>query len=282
MSALLLARGIAGPTGKIVLGDSESGRGSIYADVIPGGYETFDITPPFTPAVYIAALDAVENSGATVGIVDSGSHEWEGLGGVLEMAGESESANGKSLNNWRIPKMEHAKFIQRLLRCSIPMIICLRAKYKTRQTKDAATGKKIVTKDEVTSPIQAEDFIFEATCHAEILPRHNINLTKGGHPTLAECFPTIDQGPLTVEHGAAIAKWCANAGGGKRASSDSAEMRTAKKKLFAVTEKIHSGDPAKLLQWLVDEALLPPEATLDTLSLPLILATIPKAERKLA
>ena len=44
-SALLLARGMAGPSGKIVVADSESGRASLYADVHPetGGFDTFDL-----------------------------------------------------------------------------------------------------------------------------------------------------------------------------------------------------------------------------------------------
>ena len=49
MSALLLARGLAGASGRVVLIDSESGRGSIFADLIPGGYSVVDIEPPFSP-----------------------------------------------------------------------------------------------------------------------------------------------------------------------------------------------------------------------------------------
>lgn len=204
-SALLLARGLAGPKGKIVVADSESRRASLYADVLPGGFETFDLCEPFSPARYIEAVDSIERSGAAVGIIDSGSHEWEGPGGVLDQAGENEHKSGKpGLHNWRLPKLEHAKFVQRLLRTKIPFIICLRAKYKSRQTKE--NNKTVIVRDEHVSPIQAEDFIFEATCHFEINPDHSINLTKCSHPTLRNCFPT--QGPITVEHGALVAAWC--------------------------------------------------------------------------
>lgn len=133
-SALLLARGMAGPSGKIVVADSESGRASLYADVLPGGFETFGIDAPFSPARYVEAIDAIEASGAAVGIIDSGSHEHEGPGGVLDMAMENEHRSGRAgLHNWKTPKFEHAKYVQRLLRIKIPIIICLRAKYKTRQ-----------------------------------------------------------------------------------------------------------------------------------------------------
>lgn len=212
-SALLLARGLAGAKGKIVMADSESGRGSLYADIPEiGGYETFDLAAPFSPTRYVQAIDAIEQAGAAIGIIDSGSHEWEGIGGVLDMAGEIEERSGKSgLHCWKTPKFEHAKFVQRLLRTKIPLIVCLRAKYKSRQKKDDK-GKTIIVKDDTTSPIQAEDFIFEATCHAEILPNHSIILTKCSHPSLRDCFPKDRTEPIAIKHGEALAKWCASPG----------------------------------------------------------------------
>lgn len=222
-SALLLARGFVGPAGKIVLADSESGRGSLYADVLPGGYNVLEITAPFSPAKHIEVIKAIEQSGAAIGILDSGSHEWENLGGVLDMAAEREAQSGKpGLHCWKIPKMEHAKFMLALLQSSIPWIICLRAKYKSRQQKNAH-GKTEIVKDDHTTPIQAEDFIFEMTCHAEILHDHSIHLTKCSHPALRSCFP--EKGPITIAHGEALAKWCANPGTG---ASDSAPVPHAK------------------------------------------------------
>src|SRR5690242_14701502 len=104
-SSLLLARGLVGPHGQIVMIDTESGRGSLYSDVLPGGYDVLELREPFSPMRYIEAIQAVEKSGAAVGVLDSGSHEWEGLGGVLDMAGEREAKSGKAgLHNWREPK----------------------------------------------------------------------------------------------------------------------------------------------------------------------------------
>lgn len=267
-SALLLARGLAGPSGKIVVADSESRRASLYADVIPGGFETFDLCEPFTPARYIAAVNAIEDSGAAVGILDSGSHEWEGIGGVLEMAGDNEQRSGKpGLHNWKTPKFEHAKFVQRLLRTKIPFIICLRAKYKSRQGKDDR-GKTVIIKDDFTSPIQAEDFIFEATAHFEILPNHSIRLTKCSHPALAKCFP--DKAPIEIKHGELIGKWCEAPSGGAPTTTTkpevSAELKAAKKKVWDLTQSQHGGDVPRFKQWLIDEALIDPDAALDELT----------------
>ena len=217
-SALLLARGFAGPKGKIVMVDSESGRGSLYADVLPGGYDTVELSQPFSPSRYIEAIDTVEASNPAIGIIDSGSHEWEGIGSVLDMAAEIESKSGKpGLHCWRTPKMEHAKFMLRLLQSSIPWIVCLRAKYKSRQTK--VDGKTAIVKDEATSPIQDESFIFEMTAHFEILQSHNIIVTKCSHPELRKCFPENQKEPISIKHGELLAAWCQNPGGSKPATT---------------------------------------------------------------
>lgn len=262
-SSLLLARGMAGPNGKIVVADSESRRASLYADVLPGGFETFDLCAPFSPQRYIEAIDAIEESNASVGILDSGSHEWEGPHGVLDMAAEIEEKTGKTgLHCWKTPKFEHAKFVQRLLRIKIPIIVCLRAKYKSRQKKDER-GKTIIVKDEATSPIQAEDFIFEATCHFEILPDHSINLTKASHPSLRECFP--EKGPIAIKHGEMLAQWCQAPGKtvaptatDKQAPRKLSPVDECKVRLWSLLESVHHGEKgassvakmeAKLIQW---------------------------------
>jgi len=260
-SALLMARGLAGPKGKIIMGDSESGRGSLYADIPEiGGYQAFDLAAPFSPARYVEAIDAIESAGASVGVLDSGSHEWEGIGGVLDMAGEIEAKSGKTgLHCWKTPKFEHAKFVQRLLRTRIPFIVCLRAKYKSRQTKNEA-GKTIIVKDETTSPIQAEDFIFEATCHAEILQNHSTVLTKCSHPGLRACFPKDKTTPITIANGQTLAAWC-NSGG-----KPNGDLAALKKELWQLTEKIHGGDRKKLAQYLWDECLMKLDENLETLT----------------
>lgn len=267
MSALLLARGLVGTAGDIHLIDTESRRGSLYADVIPGGFSVLDLDAPFTPARYIQALEAIYAAGAKIGVIDSGSHEWEGMGGVLDMAGENESKSGRAgLHNWKQPKFEHAKFVQFLLRSPIPLIICIRAKYKTKQKKE--NGKTVIIKDDFTSPIQAEDFIFELTAHAEILSDHSINLTKCSHPDLRKCFP--ESGPITSQHGELVAKWCA-AGGSTPSTSttkaaESPAIRALKAKLWDLTKHIHQNDLKALETYLVSANFLDPDGTLAGLS----------------
>jgi hypothetical protein len=256
MSALLLARGLVGPSGDIHMIDTESRRGSLYADVIPGGFSVLDLEPPFTPERYIKAFNTTVKAGAKVLVIDSMSHEWEGIGGVLDMAGDNEARSKKpGLHNWKQPKFEHAQLVQTLLRSPIPLVLCIRAKYKSRQEKNNE-GKTIIVKDKFTSPIQEDGFIFELTAHAEVLPDHSINLSKCSHPALRECFPK--SGPITTQHGELIAKWCA-AGGQPVAPANplEAELKVIKTKIWNATKTQHSGKTwGDLEVWLASKQLI--------------------------
>ena len=281
-SALLLARGFVGPNGKMVLIDSESGRGELYSDVPEfGGYEVLPLDEPFSPSRYIEAMGIVEKSGAAIGICDSASHEWEGISGVLDMADQSRERSGKDgLHNWRKPKMEHAMFLQKLLRSPIPWIICLRAKYKTRQAKDN-NGKTIIVKDDVLTPIQADDFIFESTVHAALDMKHNFWPTKVSHPELAKCLPNGT--PITLEHGRLLASWCQNPGSSPTAPTKEQPTKSLPSgptkmllELRNITASIHKWNGQKdtwesakcaLEDWLVEQTILGESETLADLSL---------------
>ncbi len=264
-SALMLARGIAGPKGRIGMIDTESGRGSLYADVIPGGYDVMELTAPFNPSRYVDAITASESAGIDVLVIDSMSHEWEGIGGVLDMAGDNEQRSGKAgLHNWKTPKLEHNKLVLKLLQTRLAVICCIRAKYKSRQTKDG--GKTVIVKDEEPSPIQSEEFIFEMTAHAMILGDHTIRLTKCSHPALGDCFPQDGKEPLSIKHGECIAKWAA---GGKMSApqsqaAPSSELEGLKAQIRAVAKERFGGSLKELQQHAWDEAIIDPDG--ETLS----------------
>lgn len=307
MSALLLARGFVGPAGKVAMIDSESGRGSLYADVIEGGYDVCQITEPFSPQRYIEAIRSVEEAGYAIGIIDSASHEWEGIGGVLDMAATKEEQSGKpGLHCWKQPKMEHAKLMLKILQSPIPWIVCLRAKYKSRQIKDER-GKTQIVKDDHPSPIQAEDYIFEMTAHAEILPDHSIHLTKCSHPALRECFPS--KGPITVKTGYLVARWCQapatqlQTPDPKKGAaeppmtdkpSDRAKVKAYRRQLWEITRGVHGcrkeddGDLAvtgqamyQLNQWLIDEGVIADTETYKELGVDRLAEVVGKVEAKL-
>lgn len=274
-SALLFARGLVGPKGKIVMIDTESGRGSLYADdALVGGYEVLEMDAPFSPQNYIDAIDACDDHKADAVIIDSMSHEWEGIGGVLEMAAEIEARNGKSLNNWNKPKMEHAKLLGRILRTRSHMICCIRAKYKTRNKTDKQTGKKTVERDDVTSPIQSEEFIYEMIVNAEILPSHAAFITKT-HKDLVSILPKgIDQ-PFAIEHGAAVAKWCV---GGKAAPVSTAQKSgaTEEQRERMLGQLCDKHGPDAVQEYAIAKGIIQPGQNLD--DWPLVHVVTTKAE----
>src|ERR1035437_8127939 len=151
MSALLLARGIAGPKGNVTLIDTENKRGSIFADLIPGGYNSLDLDAPFSPDRYQEAIAEAEKL-ASVIVIDSMSHEWSGEGGVLDWAEEELQRMGGGDNNkmrsWIKPKMSHKMMVQRLLRTKCALICCLRGEEKTHITKPADGQRGKVITDE--------------------------------------------------------------------------------------------------------------------------------------
>lgn len=201
-SAILLMRGLVGPNGKFGLLDTETGRGKIYAN-LAGGYEYGELTPPFTPERYTQAIKIAESSGLSGLIIDSASHEWEGIGGIGEIA---EANNLKGLNKWASPKARHKKFMWSLLTTRMHIIVCLRAKEKMLQGKDDATGKDTIVSGGWV-PIQEKGFGYEMTVRL-FFPGGG----KKGVPEIRKCpadllgaFPEGAQ--VSVETGARIAEW---------------------------------------------------------------------------
>lgn len=138
-SGLLLAAGLAGPSGVVGMVDTEKKRGSLYADdpairaAMPGGkYKRVDLSAPYTPACYIKALKALEAAGCTVALVDSGTHEWSGEGGCCDIA-EQNKLGG--LPNWAKAKLEHKRFLAYCLSSEMHIIFCLRAHEKAKPVK---------------------------------------------------------------------------------------------------------------------------------------------------
>lgn len=201
-SAILYARGLVGPTGKIGFIDTENKRSRFYADVA-GGFDVIDLDPPFTSQRYIEAIKAFEDAGYKAIIIDSISHEWEGSGGVLEQADAIEQATKRAgLHCWAKPKAAHKKLMNELLQTRAHLIFCCRVKEKVVQAK--VNGKtEIVNEGFVV--VQEKAFIYEMTV--------SMMLAEGSHiPTIQKCpgdlefaFP-VDK-TLTSDVGATVAKW---------------------------------------------------------------------------
>jgi energy-coupling factor transporter ATP-binding protein EcfA2 len=164
-SALRLARGLVGPKGRIAVIDTEAGRALHYAD--EHEFDHGELVAPFRPAAYQAAIESAEKDGYGAVIIDSLSHEYEGVGGLIEWADECLAAGAKSPANWKEPKMAHRKMMNRLLQMRCHLIFCLRAEEKMLMKKEG--GKTIIVPAsdrpliERWHPICEKRFMYEMT-----------------------------------------------------------------------------------------------------------------------
>lgn len=162
-SALLMAAGIAGRTGRVGFIDTENGRGEMYADspgivkALPDGYDYLRLDPPFSPERYTEYIQAAEKAGITVCVIDSGTHEWEGIGGCTEIAEKNPLGR---MPNWSKAKMAHKRFVNHLLSSPMHLIFCLRAREKVKIFKKGdlmATGAFIPSDESL--PVAEKDCV---------------------------------------------------------------------------------------------------------------------------
>ena len=239
-TSLLLARGIAeemtgrkgAPIGYI---DTENRRALHYKDAFPEMVHLdFRATDDdgtmlgFGPERWIEAIDAADAAGLPVVILDSVSHSWEGVGGILDMqaeelerlASEAEAkAGGRyavdpakfSEQAWIRPKARYRRFIDRIVRAKTNVILCNRAK-PVRQsgfgdkTRNARQTK--LRRDDVPWDIAGDaSMIFEMTVSVILdpaapgCPVHQIKV--------ADQFKgLLDRNrPMGIETGRAMAAW---------------------------------------------------------------------------
>lgn len=250
LSALYLARGFVGPSGRIGMIETESGRGEAFADILPGGYDVLPLRDTFSPQAYGQAITAAEAANLDALIIDSASHEWEGKGGVLSMAADNQAAGKKGVIVWQQPKMEHQRhFMLRLMQTPIPLVIlCMRAKYPMQE--EVVNGRKEWVRSKILEPIQADNILSEMFVHAWIDREHRLHVTKYTRDDWRQIF--VEGQPISIETGQRLAAWAK--GGTDAGYRENPSLQDAK----AAGEPISSGPGA-----LLDDARAKSEEGLD-------------------
>lgn len=127
-SALRLARGIAGPNGKVAVLDTEGGRTLHLKEAF--AFDANVMQAPFRPERFAEAALAAEKAGYDVLVIDSFSMEWVGLGGVLDWQAEEHAKLGgsdaKKGQSWIKPKVAHKAMVYSLLQRRIPIVFSIR------------------------------------------------------------------------------------------------------------------------------------------------------------
>lgn len=199
MSALLLAKGLVGEWTKIGIIDTENESASLYTHL--GEFQTLLLGPPFTPERYIEAINAGISAGFECIILDSSSHEWNGLGGCIDLNEKLAQSKykGNTWSAWNEITPRHDKFVQTVLQAPVHIITCTRSKMETVMTDDKKV-KKLGMKD-----IQRDGWEYELTV--------SLNIDRDTHTAIAskdrtELFEGKEPFIITEETGKQIKDWC--------------------------------------------------------------------------
>jgi DNA polymerase III delta prime subunit len=187
-SALKIAHAMAGDK-RVCLIDTERGSASKYADVFPD----FDVIEldSFNPNNFVEAIRlVVKSKDYSVLIIDSISHEWEGKGGALELAGHN-------FANWAKVTPLHNAFVDEMLRAPIHLIATMRAKEEysmdKEDGKDGKSTKSVVTKKGM-EPIQRKGVQYEFDIIGSLDMDNSMTIEKTRCSSLQGLvFPYADQ-----------------------------------------------------------------------------------------
>lgn len=211
MSALLIAKGMTGDWNKIAVIDTENNSSDLYAHL--GDFNVLQLEAPFTPERYMKAIEACENAEMEVIIVDSVSHEWEGMGGILNI---HNGMTGNSFTNWGKLTPRHNAFVQRMLQSKCHIIGTIRSK---QDYVLAEKNGKYVPEKHGLKGVTRDGMDYEFTLVLELDLKHNATSTKDRTGLFMDKPPFIP----TEETGKMILDWC----------NEGTDLPTIKKKIKA-------------------------------------------------
>ena len=233
-SALLVARGmaevVAGKGAPIGVVDTENRRALHYRKDFPEMVH-FDMKAVddkgemvgFGPERWIEVIDEAEKASLPVLVIDSFSHAWEGVGGVLDLhaqaldrltRGDDSKKDARSQLAWAEVKPRYRRLIDRIVRAKTNIVICTRAKpvMQDMRTKQNARTTKTRRKDVPWDPAADGDLMFEMTAMMILDPEHP------GCPIYrikcADQFKSLfdPRRQMGVETGRAMAEWARGQG----------------------------------------------------------------------
>ena len=252
-TALLMARGIAEivtgkPGAAIGYVDTENRRALHYKAAFPEMMH-FDMKAVddagnvvgFGPERWIEVIDAAEAAGLPVVILDSFSHAWEGVGGVLDLhattldrltRGDDSKKDARSQLAWAEVKPRYRRLIDRIVRAKTNIIICTRAKpvMQDFKTKQNARPTKTRRADVPWDPAADADLMFEMTTMVildPIAPGCPVHQIK-----VADQFKALldPRRPMGVETGRKMAEWAKGQGDAQRQKEVLDEARAEARK----------------------------------------------------
>lgn len=175
--ATVLAEG-----GPIVGIDTERGSMELYADVFDFG--VIPLEKPYSPDRFHEALRIAEEAGAAVVVIDSGSHFWNGPGGILEIVDAAKSRfGGNSHAAWQVGTPLQQRMVDAMLAFPGHVIYTMRTKTEWL-ISEGSNGRKTPTKVGL-APQQRDGLEYEFSITLDVDMDHRVGVGKTRMPSLA-------------------------------------------------------------------------------------------------
>src|SRR6266567_7128505 len=180
-TALTLATALADGQG-VALIDTEHGSASKYADLF--SFDTLQLET-FHPQRYIDAIHEAEAVGYAVLVIDSLSHAWSGVGGLLEVVENitKRSNSNNSFNAWGEATPLQNRLIDTIIRSKLHIIATMRSKteYIIEQNSQGRTAPRKVG----MAPVQRADVEYEFDVYADMDIDNTLIIHKSRCPALS-------------------------------------------------------------------------------------------------
>ncbi|CAB4155469.1 AAA domain containing protein [uncultured Caudovirales phage] len=175
---------------KIAFIDTEAGSASLYADRF--NFDVLEMGPPYSPERFTEAIEAAEQAGYDVVIIDSITHEWSGPGGCLDI----KTKMGDRFQDWAKVTPRHDRFIQSMMRSKAHIIATVRAKQGYSMDEKGKVQKSGM------DPQQRDGIDFEFTVCWNINAQHMAEAQKD-RTRLFDGKPEV----ITAETGKRLKDW---------------------------------------------------------------------------
>lgn len=203
MGALYLAKGIMGSMDKVAMLDTENKSGSFYCDLFgKPSYYHVGMEAPYAPDRFVKSIEWFEGQGIECLVIDSCTHEWDGVGGMLEIhSALAKVTPGGSFPAWEEAGKIHRRFVNAILNSSMHIITTTRKKQEyvlEKNAKGKQAPKKVGMKE-----IQREGFEYELTVAFDVDISHLALASKDRTNLFNSTVPFM----LTEKTGQLIKAW---------------------------------------------------------------------------
>ncbi len=168
---------------KVAVLDTERGSASKYSDQFQ--FDVLEIET-YSPKTYIEAIEAADEAGYDVLVIDSLSHAWVGKDGALEQVDKAarRTQSGNNFGAWRDVTPQHNAMVDAMISSKMHIIGTMRAKTEYVQEKDPKTGRTTIRKVGM-APIQRDGLEYEFDVVADLDADNNFIVGKTRCPQLS-------------------------------------------------------------------------------------------------